>query len=392
MARVGAPPRVAATVVSGFRSHANLAVAMDLLAVRNRAVLVRHDLRQLASGVVRRFVRTRDAVLEDETVHLVHGCVACTLREDLLPTMVRLARADPGREIVLVLPEAIEPDMVAGACAHCVVDGDPVAKWVRIDSYVSVVDAETFLSDLDSGDDLVHRDMQADADDHRSVAAVVARQVEFADTIVLSGAEGLAAADLFQLRVLLHRLAPWAAHVDGIPGTGRSRPDWPDAVARGLEGYDLGVHEPASEWGVTSVVFQARRPMHPQRLHDALPWLATETLRSRGHVWLATQPDLVLGWESAGGGVALGGLGRWLAALPEPEWEQASPLRRAAASLRWDPYYGDRDNHLALVGIGVDPDELHQTLTGCLLTDAELALGQDEWSTLPDPFAGCFEK
>ncbi len=397
---VSAEPRAAVTVMSGFRAAAMQEVGGRLLATNPAAVLVRHDLAGLRDGLVRRVVSTHDAVLEDEAIQLVHGCVSCTLREDVLPTLARLGRDDPSRPIILSLPEVIEPEAVAHACLHCLIDGDLVTRWTRFDSFLTVVDADSFLDDFVSIDDLVHRDMQAADEDDRGVAAVIARQIEFADTVVLwhGGSQDSLALD--RLRTLLHRLAPWAIHHIAGPeadfpfaellNVARSEPDRSDSVARGLEGYRLGVHEPESDTGVSSVVFRTRRPMHPQRLHDTLEEIAGSTLRSRGHVWLATQPELVLGWESAGGGIALGGLGRWLAALPENRWAEASDLRRINAQLDWDPYYGDRGNHLALIGIGVDPDDLHRSLVDCLLTDEEIAMGEDGWRDLPDPFAGCF--
>jgi G3E family GTPase len=122
-------------------------------------------------------------------------------------------------------------------------------------------------------------------------------------------------------------------------------------LGRVMEGFPIGVHEPAANYDVVSVLFEARRPFHPQRLHDALQALTGEALRGRGQLWIASQPDAVVGWESAGGGIGLGSLGYWLAALPEDRWDEA---------------------------------------TACLLTDAEVAEGFDAWARSSDPFAGCF--
>lgn len=103
-----------------------------------------------------------------------------------------------------------------------------------------------------------------------------------------------------------------------------------------------GLHDPAGDCGVNSMVFRARRPFHWRRLHDTLEDLADESLRARGQLWIASQPDTVIGLESAGGGIDLGGLGHWLAALPVDRWTEASDCRRIAPDLDWDPYYGDR--------------------------------------------------
>lgn len=113
-------------------------------------------------------------------------------------------------------------------------------------------------------------------------------------------------------------------------------------------------------------------------------------LCGRGQCWIASQPDGAIGWESAGGGVSLVTLGYGLAALPVHRWNEATTLRRLAANLSWDPYYGDCRTALAFVGLNLDPAALTRTLHGYPLTDAELAPGFDGWTVLPEPFAGCF--
>jgi G3E family GTPase len=399
---VDSRPRV--TVLSGFSAPATTAVARSLLVTDPTLILVRHDLSQVRAGLIRRTVRTADAVIEDESSQLAHGCVSCTLREDVLPTLARLARRHPGADIVLALPPAVEPEAVAAACAHCAVDGVALTDLVRFDSYATVVEAAGFLDDLAGSDDLRHRDLHAADNDHRSVADVMARQIEYADTIVVWGHPDRDGLDDARLHALLHRLAPWAVHVrigdtttvdcTGLAArlrrTGRHDPQTPGMLGRTLQGYPIGVHDPIGDHGAVSVLFQARRPFHPQRLHDALEHLTGETLRGRGQLWIASQPDIAIGWESAGGGINLGSLGWFLAALPTDRWYEADTLRRLAADLDWDPYYGDRRTALAFIGLGLDAEDITTTLGGCLLTDTELADGFDAWHRLPDPFTGFF--
>jgi G3E family GTPase len=138
------------------------------------------------------------------------------------------------------------------------------------------------------------------------------------------------------------------------------------------------------------MVFHTRRPFHPQRLHDALDDLTAEALRGRGQLWIASQPDTAIAWESAGGGILLGNLGHWLTALPRERWTEASDMRRLAADADWDPYYGDRRTMLSFVGLHLDVAAMTAALEGCLLTDAEVAEGTDGWTGLPDPFADFF--
>ncbi|GAB3850774.1 zinc metallochaperone GTPase ZigA [Micromonospora andamanensis] len=395
--------RPSLTVLSGFWPGATYAVARALLAADPALLLVRHDLTDVRVGGVQRVVRDGCGVLEDERISLAHGCVSCTLRDDVLPTLARLARAYPDRDLILMLPEAVEPEAVAAACAHCLVDGAPLTDLLHVDSYVTVVDAEHLLDGLASTDDLRSRDIHAADDDDRSLADVIVRQLEYADTLVLWGRSRDGDYDTGRLAVLLERLTPWATQVHvrddvvdaqaltrQLRRTHRHRPETPGVLVRGLEGHVLGVHEPHPDCGVVSVDFRARRPFHPQRLHDVLEKVNEEVIRSRGHLWLASQPETIVAWDFAGGGLRLGALGRWLAFLPDDRWAEASDHRRLAAALDWDPYYGDRHQHLVFIGLDLDPADLHRRLTRCLLTDAELADGEQAWRGYPDPFACCF--
>ncbi|MFY1674583.1 CobW family GTP-binding protein [Plantactinospora sp. WMMB334] len=395
--------RPSLTVLSGFWPAATYAVARALLTADPSLLLVRHDVSRVRDGAVRRVVRDGAGVLEDVRIALSHGCVSRTLREDVLPTLARLVRTRPGRDLVLMLPEVVEPQAVAAACARCLVDGAPITDLLRVDSYVTVADAEHLLDGLACTEDLRALDIHAADDDNRGLADVVVRQLEYADTVVLWGESRDGAYDTDRLSVLLGRMVPWAAQVrvDGdtvdaqalgrqLCGSRRHRPETPGVLARGLQGYLLGVHEPDPDCGVVSVVFRARRPFHPGRLHDVLEDLGAEMIRSRGHLWLASQPDTVIAWDFVGGGLHLGCLGRWLAALPERHWDEVPVHRRLAAALDWDPYYGDRHQHLVFIGLDLDPTDLRRTLTRCLLTDAELADGEETWRGYPDPFADCF--
>lgn len=400
MTEIAFRPRV--TVLAGFSAAATNAVARSLLVTDPSLVLVTHDLTEVRDGVVRRTVRTADEILEQGRTDLVHGCVSCTLREDVLPTLARLSRRRPGGDILLALPPAIEPEAVAAACAVSTVDGVRVTDLVSFDSFITVVEAARFSDDLVSTDDLADRGLHAAGNDDRGVADVLTRQVEFADTLVVWSHPEAEERD--RLTALLHRLAPWAAQVrvGDTPAvdchalaarllrSGRHQPGTPGMLGRTMEGYPIGVHDPVGEQGVNAMLFTSRRPLHPQRLHDALDDLTSEALRGRGQLWIATQPQTAIAWESAGGGLLLGNLGHWLAALPREHWDEASDMRRLAADADWDPYYGDRRTALSFVGFDLDTDAMTALLSGCLLTDAEIAEGADGWRDLPDPFADFF--
>ncbi|RRR97298.1 CobW family GTP-binding protein [Glycomyces terrestris] len=408
LAQPGAAPphadlRPALTLLTGFAPEATRAAA-DLLTRADPALLVvEYDLAALpVDGTVRRTVRDGRGPVEDERTALEHGCLSCTVRDDLLPALVRLARTRPASDIALVLPPNMEPETVAAACSWTHVDGAPVTEALRIDSVVAVCDPASLMETLDSDQDLSDRGLHAADDDTRSVADTAARQIEYADTVVLWTPGREPDFEQARLAVLLQRLNPWARHLVAdrdepaplaahLRRSGRFDPDGPEPYGRGLEGYAVGCHEPEPDCGVVAAVYRARRPFHPGRLHAALPAIAGRTLRGRGHLWIASQPDAIVAWESSGGGVAMGDLGRWLAATPDEEWEESSPERRVNADLHWDPEFGDREVQLAFVGLHFAADELAAVLDGCLLTDAEAAEGADRWREYDDPFDGCFD-
>jgi G3E family GTPase len=349
-------------LVAGLAHHD---VAEEVWRVSPGSVLVRHDLRDLAEGVVRRWVDGELTVLE-----LAHGCVSCTLRLDLLPLLERLA----GR-VVVHLDPALEPEAVCFALREL---------DVRVDAVITVVDRATWLVDATGEDTLAERGLGAADGDERTVAQVVVGQAEFADAIVLTGAGGDPVLD-----AVLDRLAPLAPrhdrHALDVPALLAAIPD---NARRGRfdDGFGALLHgqpplEPAH--GVAVVHFAERRPFHPVRLHHALDVLLDGVVRTRGRVWVASQPDNALWLESAGGGLNVGNLGPWLAA--DEDWSHATAERRAIASASWDPCFGDRSQELVVITSTAAPEEITAVLRDALVTDEELALADE--LEFADPFA-----
>lgn len=356
-------------LVAGFTHHD---VADEIWRTSPESMLVRHDLSDLADGVVRRWVDGRLTVLE-----LAHGCVSCTLRLDLVPLLER-----QDGPVIVHLDPALEPEAVCFALSE---------TDVQIEAVVTVIDSTTWLTDATGSDTLADRGMRAAEGDERTVAQVVVGQAEFADALVLTGPADPA------LAAVLDRLAPRAprrqldtldvsALLAAIPPTAR-RGEVDDGFAPLL--YGQPPLEPAHD--VSVVHFTERRPFHPMRLHDAIDVLLDGVVRARGRVWLASQPDVALWLESAGGGLRVGNLGPWLAATDD--WEEADADRRAAASLRWDPYYGDRDQEIVVIARSASPTKITAitaALRAALVTDEELALIAE--LDFADPFADWHEE
>ncbi|MGW3965333.1 ribosome hibernation factor-recruiting GTPase MRF [Amycolatopsis sp. NPDC005003] len=389
-------PRVPLVLVSGLAAGPNATLAELLRVAEPGTAVVHHDLREIHSGVVRRRLKLGER--DDLTVlELAHGCVSCTLREDLLPLLRRLARRPDVTRIVVRLDEAMEPEPVSWAVRNVLVGEHPVSDDVDVRAVFTVVDCATWLADATGDDELADRNLQGSPEDERTVAQVALSQVEFADVLVLAGA-ATDAWSAAKASAVLDRVAPSIPRVELARTDGHSVLDAVPKDARRGEVTDMhgallrGEPPLHDDCGIALLTFTARRPFHPARLHDALDVLLDGVVRTRGRAWVASQPDVAFWIESAGGGLGLGHAGPWLASPDGPEWTDVSPERRTLASLRWDPVHGDRAQELVIVTDQTTPDEIDAALRGALLTDEELAAGTEAWAHYPDPFGDWHEE
>ncbi|SOE02222.1 ribosome hibernation factor-recruiting GTPase MRF [Blastococcus haudaquaticus] len=397
--------RTPLVIVTGLEGRHCGRVSRDLLA-RSGTVVVHHDVGRLGEGVVLRTVtrRTRDGLVEDRTaVELAHGCLSCTLRLDLLPLLHELGgRPEVGR-IVLQLDPALEPEHLCWSIAHLILDDVPVeptgtvADRVDVAGVLAVVDGRSWLDDVTGGEDLADRGLAATPDDERTLAQVGLGQVAFADAVLLAGGP-VDAWSAARLDAVLDRMisgvpradiAAGADHLLAAVGPGARRGRLSSAHDSLLPGQPpLG-----EDVGVSVIRFEAARPFHPERLHDALDVLLEGVVLSRGRIWLASQHDRALWLESAGQGMRMGDAGPWLATLTDDSgaWDDVDPERQVAAALRWHPLHGDRHTELAVLSHRQPGVAVITALDAALLTDEELAAGPDAWRALTDPFGSWHE-
>ncbi len=384
--------RTELVVLTGTHAAGAERVIATLRGLRRRAAVVQHDLRDVATGALRRRVRL-GRYDETTTVRLDHGCVSCTLREDVLP-VVRALGARPDVDLVVLhLDPALTPEQVCWALLHVVSGPGPVTDeetgTVDLRGVIAALDGATWLTDVTGLDDVADRpDLAGVPDDERTVAQLVVDQAEFADLVVVDPA-GAATWELLRTEAVLARLAPRALLV-AEPDERLLLRDLPTDARRGRTDP---VHAPllTGEPPLTAIadigltLITARRPFHPERLHTALDHLLDGVVRARGRIWLATRPADVLWLESAGGGLQIGHIGTWLD-TDDDAWRQADPERRAAAALHWHPRWGDRMQQITVLTCDGDPEAIRAALHGALLDDAEVAAGADAWAALPDPF------
>ena len=390
--------RLPVTVLSGFLGAGKTTVLNHVLTNRSglRVAVIVNDMSEV--NIDAALIREGGADLSrtgEQLVEMTNGCICCTLRDDLLTEVRRLAEMDRFDYLLIESSGISEPLPVAATFDFRDEDGRSLSDVARLDTMVTVVDAANLLRDYGSQDFLAERGETAGEGDTRTLVELLVEQIEFADVVVLNKAGAASPADLLAARQIVAGLNAAARVIEtdygrielaDILGTGRfdfekasEHPLW----FKELHGFRDHVPE-TEEYGIRSFVYRARKPFHPARFKAFLDESWPGVIRAKGFFWLATRPHHVGEVSQAGALVRSGRLGLWWAAVPERHWPEDEAAREAIAR-SCDPVWGDRRQEL--VFIGADPMEeadIRRRLDACLVEDE--AFEPARWASLPDPF------
>ena len=389
------------TVLSGFLGAGKTTLLNHILNNCDgmRVAVIVNDMSEINidASLVNREVQL-DRV-DEKLVEMSNGCICCTLREDLLIEINRLAKESRFDYLVIESTGISEPLPVAETFTFCDDDGTSLSDVARLDTMVTVVDAVNFSIDLDEADDLQTRGESLGEEDERTVSDLLVDQVEFADVIILNKIDMVSSDERKRLEHALRQLNRHAEIIDArfsevpldkVIGTGHF--DFERAAkSPGWLAELRGEHTPETEeYGIVSFVYRARRPFHPARFADALKdeWRGN-VLRSKGFFWLASRPHAAGEWAQAGGIVRHGPAGVWWADAPREDWP-SDPGQRARIESEFEGEFGDRRQEIVFIGQNLEADHTRETLDNCLLTDAEMALGMEQWKEFDDPFPQWF--
>lgn len=331
---------------------------------------------------------------EEKLVEMQNGCICCTLREDLLVEIKRLAEARRFDYLLIESTGISEPLPVAETFVFEAEDGTSLGSVARLDTLVTVIDAFNFLNDYQESQELKERGLEIGEEDERTITDLLIDQIEFADVLVLNKTDLVKPDELENLTAILRKLNPQAkllrSKFGQVPGreilnTGLFDFDRASQAAgwmKTLRGEEVSEID---EYGIASFVYRARKPFHPQRLWSVFNDGWEGVIRSKGFFWIASRPEYVGIWSQAGGVSSVEGGGRWYAAIPQDEWDADDEEIIRIQSL-WDKDFGDRQQEIVLIGQKLDRDKITQMLDACLLTDSELKKGKDHWLKAKDPF------
>ncbi|MBG90492.1 MAG: hypothetical protein CL521_01590 [Actinobacteria bacterium] len=385
------------TVLSGFLGSGKTTLLNQVLNNREnmKVAVIVNDMSEI--NIDAQLIKNGETSLsrtEEKLVEMSNGCICCTLREDLLIEIQRLAKENRFDYLVIESTGISEPLPVAETFTFEDENGQSLSDFARLDTMVTVVDAIHFFDNLGSVESLKDRGESLGEDDERTIVDLLVDQVEFANVILLNKSQDIPNEDLQKIKGVIKALNPDARCIE----TSYSKVDLKDVISTQLFDFEKasqaagwlkemrGEHIPETEeYNISSLNFKSKQPLHPQRFLNFLESDLDGVYRIKGYFWLATRMEFVGQLSVAGKMAEISPAGKWWASVPKNEWDVEDESLIESIKENWEEPYGDRRQELVFIGTNIKKDELKKRLDSCLLTQEEYQAGPSIWKQYKDP-------